>query len=136
MKKFKPRESIARFFQQRLTSLVKADESSAPFLRRNLLRVEKLVYLTVRKTGRDLCLERAASLSFTSTVSFIPLVVLVFLMFNSRGSFEEVLEKGREVLLRHVAEFVATPVAFGKNEVVRMIGAAVSNSQRMTSFWM
>ncbi len=96
--------SLIEFFRQRLESFFQMEEeAAAPRHRRWLLRGGKLLYLVVRKGRRDLLLERSASLSFTSTVSMIPLGILLFMIFNSMGYVDEALKDIKEFVVKLVA---------------------------------
>ena len=50
-----------------------------------LTKVGQVLYLAVRKFRKDFCLERAASLTFFSIISLIPLTVLFLSIANVRG---------------------------------------------------
>ncbi|MFQ5654368.1 MAG: YhjD/YihY/BrkB family envelope integrity protein [Planctomycetota bacterium] len=95
--------SVIRRLGLQLESLFGVDEELASGRRRFLLRQGKIVYLTLRKAKNDLCLDRAASLAFTSTVAAIPIAVLLFFIFRSFGSYDELTAKLSEQMSKYVA---------------------------------
>ena len=57
-----------------------------------LTKVGQVPYLAVRKFRKDFCIERAASLTFFSIISLIPLTVLFFSIARTMGEGERIKE--------------------------------------------
>lgn len=55
-----------------------------------LTKVGQVIYLAVRKFRKDFCIERAASLTFFSIISLIPLTVLFFSIARTMGEGERI----------------------------------------------
>ena len=98
------KRSLDRFFRRRLEALFQQDETQGPWRRRLRLRLGKLFYLTFRKINQSLCLERAATLSFTATITMIPLAILLVFVFDTFGSFESARAEFRGFLEKYVAD--------------------------------
>ena len=57
-------------------------------LRGFMVKAGQVIYLTAAKFRKDFCLERAASLTFFSIISLIPLTVLFFSIARSMNQGE------------------------------------------------
>ena len=95
--------SLFEIARQRAEQLFQIPEEGLPG-RKRLLRLGKLSYLTLRELGRNLCLERAASLSFTTTISFIPLGILILFLFGASSHSNDLVEEAKSWI---VEDFVA-----------------------------
>ncbi len=82
-------------------ALVEPAESSSG-VKKWALGVCRVLYFTVQRLGHDRCLERAATLSFVTILSLIPLSILFF-------SFAELLwgEQIKEVVINYLVTFAA-----------------------------
>lgn len=110
-------------------------------VRRGGLFLAKLLYLTLRKLKRDLCFERAASLSFTTTVCLLPLTLLAFSLFSSLGSdgifqgfsdeFDRSVEELQDWVVRYVADDSADEVRSYLVELRASLTRQASQVQRL-----
>ena len=95
--------ALITHLRDRLEALFRLDEAAQSPRRRRWLRARKLGYLSVRKIVGAQCLERAATLSFTTTITLISLSILLIFVFDSFGTFQESLTELRDFLGRYVA---------------------------------
>ncbi|MCI0652031.1 MAG: YihY/virulence factor BrkB family protein [Planctomycetes bacterium] len=65
-------------------------------------RPVQLLYLVVREASRDLCLERAAALAFTSVASFIPLAILLLFLFGTFRGFDDIVADCQDWVIRNL----------------------------------
>ncbi|MGE3167124.1 MAG: YihY/virulence factor BrkB family protein [Planctomycetota bacterium] len=123
-------------FQRSLERLFHSDQAHPGRLRGWLQRGGQVLYLVGRKASRDLVFERAASLSFTTTVSFVPLSLLVFSLFASLGpngllsgaavGFQRAVEDFKTRVVQYVAED-------SRGEVREFLGQLESQVQRQAA---
>lgn len=124
-----------------LESLFQAEQPADGRVRRVLRRLGKLVYMTARKMSRDLVFERAASLSFTTTVTFVPLSLLVFSFFaaigtdgilsGAAGEFSRAVDELKESIVGYVSEESEGEVRDIVEQVESSIQRQASNVQRL-----
>lgn len=126
---------------QALESLFHSDEAPRGRISGALHRSGQLLYLVGRKASADLVFERAASLSFTTTVSFVPLSLLVFSLFTSIGSngllsgaateFRVAVEEFKERIVEYVAEDSRNDVREFLGRIERQVQRQAAGVQRL-----
>jgi len=90
-----------------LDAQLRGDEVTTTYWRRNWLRSARLIVLVARRFRSDLCLERAASLAFSSVIAVIPATLIFLFSVQMLGSYEnpeEVLQPAIEFVTRYVTD--------------------------------
>lgn len=97
-----------------------------------LVGVGRLLYLVARKSSRDLTFERAASLAFASSLSLIPLGVILIMIFHGLFDFDARLSEFREYIVSLVAEESRSQVARWLAEIESGLRAPLENTSAVT----
>jgi len=90
-----------------LDAQLRGDEVTTTYWRRNWLRSTRLIVLVARRFRSDLCLERAASLAFSSVIAVIPATLIFLFSVQMLGSYEnpeEILQPAIEFVTRYVTD--------------------------------
>lgn len=123
--------ALVKSLRQRLDALFWGEDEPRG-LKRPVITVGRLLYLVARKANRDLVLERAASLAFASSLSLIPLGVIVILIFHGLFDFEDRLIEFREYIVSLVAEDSREQVSRWLIEIEGGLRAPLANSSAIT----
>lgn len=122
--------SLVDRLRARSEMLFQVEERGSPG-RRALLRLGKLVWLTGRKIHQDLCLERAASLAFTTTASIIPLGILFLFLFGASRDFESVIAGAKRIVLDTFVARSVGPPALPDSSADGSAGATVAGDREV-----
>ncbi|MEJ2038989.1 MAG: YihY/virulence factor BrkB family protein [Desulfosarcinaceae bacterium] len=124
-------ERIVRFLQEEIWRL-NQDELST--FRSLLLRVMRVLVLTLQGFVRDNCALRASALTFYTLLSVVPVVAMAFGIAKGFG-FEQLLESQLYQRLAGQEEVVARIIAFARSLLENTKGGIVAGIGVAVLFW-